>query len=284
MWQSAESYTRNQNMMQEAARGGEGSCYSVEYACRSIQGLVRRNHEDNLFIDGEYLEEINEGMDRIKTGTLTVRPGECMTAGVFDGMGGESAGETAAYLAARRMHREYEAGNVLEGEETDELIRMADAANRLCQDMNESVCRYAAVNNIRTMGCTAAYILFGEKYVTCANVGDSRIYRMKKKHLSQLSVDHVRRSFLYRKGPLTQFLGVDPEEMILQPHILGEPCEKDTVYLLCTDGVTDMLDDRTIQKILSSAADLTGMIEKMEERILQNGAVDNATMLVFRIS
>jgi len=260
---------------------------TIRYAYYSMPGLVRLHHEDNLYIDGNSLERINSGTEQIITGTIKCSEGA--VAGVFDGMGGEAAGETAAYLAARRMHES--CGGPLAGElrglcGSAEQERFLD---QLCQDMNESVCRYASEHHIRSMGSTAAYILFGRECISCANVGDSRIYRFRGSEMKQLSVDHVRRSFLGRKGALTQFLGVEPEEMVLQPHVESDDYVDGTCYLLCTDGVTDMLSATVIRELVAPAgrmapdAGLYAVIEKMRAGILENGARDNATIMLLQV-
>lgn len=252
----------------------------IYYAYDSILGLVRRNHEDNFFIDGHRLEESNTGTHRIHTGIMDA---DSMTlVGIFDGMGGEAAGETAAYLAAATLDQENEGLSMIP-EDAVAPVTYEAYLDRLCRKMNDRVCAYASQHRIRSMGSTAAYLLIGKGQVSCANVGDSRIYRFRKGKLAQLSKDHVQKSFFYRKGGLTQYLGIPSDEIILQPHMVTEDYVEGTVYLLCTDGVTDMLDDKKLETILAETEDPGEMIVRMEQEILRNGAKDNATMIVLKV-
>ena len=102
------------------------------------------------------------------------------------------------------------------GEEPEEFLA------KLCREMNEAVCRYGDENRIRSMGTTAAVLLFGEEAVFGCNLGDSRIYQVSDGHFRQISTDHTWGGSLFGKAPLTQYVGIPADSMELEPSIIRE--------------------------------------------------------------
>ena len=249
---------------------------TIRYAAACVQGNARRNNEDNLFCDGFYLPENNSGMEEIRTGQLT---GSRSMVAVFDGMGGEAAGETAAYLAARTLSEENSKANTFSGRLALRLNSTGAAAG-LCRSMNDAVCRYASTNRIRSMGSTVAGLLISGKQITGFNLGDSRIYHMSDDGFQQISQDHNERSVIRRKTPLTQFLGIPESEMHIEPHYNARPLHANERYLLCTDGVTDVLEDSEIQEFLCNTSSPADTIRAMLDKISACGYVDNTTLIL----
>ena len=107
--------------------------YQIEYAYTCHIGKVRNNNEDNFWCCGKSLEAQNQGMDHIQTGCA--RQSELPLLAVFDGMGGESYGEIAAYLAAQACGEHYK--------NQRKQIRNApqEFLNELCRKMNQAVCQ-----------------------------------------------------------------------------------------------------------------------------------------------
>ncbi|MCD7883291.1 MAG: serine/threonine-protein phosphatase [Lachnospiraceae bacterium] len=284
----------------------------IEYAGTCFQGLVRKNNEDNFWCDNEYLSCENHGLDEVFSGRLQ-RTG-CPAFAVFDGMGGEECGEVAAFLAADTFHHIFgnRPGNK-SGEDSSEYSFGEDSSPKfenssensfgkrsgknmkenlnsiksndedvrlLCQQMNDEICRYAAENRIRSMGCTAALLLFDDSDVYAANVGDSSIFCFQNHRLKKVSVDHVCSSPLYRKPPLTQFLGIPPEEMLLSPHIQRMEAAGGMQFLLCSDGLTDLFEEREIEAALDEAGTLSQAVQYLKEETLRRGALDNTTIIL----
>jgi len=249
---------------------------TIRYAAACVQGNARRNNEDNLFCDGFYLPENNSGMEEIRTGQLTC---SCSIVAVFDGMGGETAGETAAYLAARTLSEENNKTNTLAGRLAVRLHKSGTAAD-LCYAMNEAVCRYAGTNRIHSMGSTVAGLLIFGKQITGFNLGDSRIYHLSDAGFQQISQDHNERSVIRRKTPLTQFLGIPKSEMHIEPHYEKRRLQAGERYLLCTDGVTDVLEDSEIQEFLCNTSSPADTVRAMLDKIRACGYVDNTTLIL----
>ena len=129
------------------------------------------------------------------------------------------------------------------------------------------------------------------------NVGDSRIYRLHKNKLKQVTEDHTQVMRDIRMGTvkpeeakthphrnkLIQFLGISSSDMIIKPHSEKfKVCDNDT-YLICSDGITDMVDDEEIEKILKQKISENEKVNLLIEKAMNNGGKDNATAIILRI-
>lgn len=251
--------------------------YTIQYAYVSAMGKVRLNHEDNFWCEGKYLPEQNEGTDGIVTGSL---PGNAFCgAAVLDGMGGECCGETAAFLGAKKF------GEYLENYRPGFFFRDPEAYIRdLTLSMNKAVTENADENKIMSMGSTVVLALFTRWWIHLANLGDSRIYVMNREGFRQVSRDHVLRSYAFGKAPLVQYLGMeDDEDTHPEPTVVSLHPEHDMQILLCTDGLTDMVPDPEIEKILNEEKDVSAAVEKLLNTALENGGRDNTTIWLGKI-
>lgn len=261
----------------------------VEYAGTCFQGLVRKNNEDNFWCDSRYLESENHGLEELFFGVLDRESFPAFA--VFDGMGGEECGEVAAYLATdtfgRGLKENYclASADVCEENENskEKTIRGTERIRVLCQDMNDEICRYASEHGIHSMGSTAALLFFLDSGVYAANVGDSSIFCFQDHRLKKVSLDHVCASPLYRKPPLTQYLGIPSEEMLLSPHIQKLDSFDGTLFLLCSDGLTDLFKEEEIEEILDNAESVYQAVDFLKKETLRRGALDNTTMILCRI-
>ena len=141
--------------------------YQMEYAYTSHTGNVRANNEDNFWCCGETMGAFNQGTGGVRTGR-TVQSDYPLFA-VFDGMGGESCGEMAAYLAANACGRHYRENRVSLKEQPEQFLE------EICRNMNRAVCEYSQENRIRIMGTTTVMLAVSEGNLYACNVGDSRL-------------------------------------------------------------------------------------------------------------
>ena len=244
--------------------------YTAEYACISHPGKVRRNNQDNFILLGQHMPPDNAGSGGVHTGTIHADALPALL-GVFDGMGGEERGEMAAYIAAHTA-----AGYRLTGRDTDDL-------KQLCQRANAAICAYAEENGIQTTGTTADLLLLGREKVGVANLGDSRIYLVDASGIRQLSQDHVMPAPAGHKPPLLQYLGIPEQEMRLEPTIIERPAAEGETYLMCSDGLTDMVPVEKIESIIRGAASLPQAAQQLLDRALGAGGRDNVTLVLCRI-
>lgn len=129
-----------------------------------------------------------------------------------------------------------------------------------------------------------ALLSFSEKAIYACNLGDSRIYRHFQGKFQQISTDHVIGGKMLGKAPLTQYLGFQEENMALEPSIVEIGYQPGNSYLICSDGVTDMLSDQELQKILGGTETAEEKVGKILEQALERGGRDNVTLVLAQIS
>lgn len=248
--------------------------FLLDAACGCNMGKVRKNNEDNFFFDDKCLEMENQGLRNTAEYVDFLKSGVCFA--VFDGMGGESFGEVASFTAARKMQN-------LTRSLSDYFVSEKKYLTKLVQQLNNAVVEAKKELCTNRCGSTMVGLYFSSGYVYSCNVGDSRAYRLRDGEFFQLSVDHVEKRAERKKAPLTQHLGIDPEDMQLEPYIAkGKICKGDK-YLLCSDGLTDMLTNFEIAEIMISCEDPVNCVEQLIKAALENGGKDNITAIVCKI-
>lgn len=252
----------------------------LTYAIRTDAGRIRSNNEDNFYWNGLYRRDVNCPSCELDG---TAQDTEALAA-VCDGMGGEACGEIASLLAVQRLRPC-----------AFDAVRATAAAT--VREANDDICRETRSQGRRMGSTLTALYLDGGKAMTC-NVGDSRVYLFRDGELRQLTTDHCKSQRLIamgvlteeqaRKHPskheLTQHLGIFEEEMIIEPEF-GEALtlQPGDVFLLCSDGLTDMVEDRDIAALLGSNETPSAQADALLHTALENGGRDNVTILVLRV-
>ena len=152
--------------------------YQIEYAYTCHMGRVRANNEDNFWCCGELLPAENHGTQGIRSETISGNRTPALA--VFDGMGGESCGEMAAFVASREFGKYYSANKRTLRDVPEDFIQ------GVCKSMNKAVCGYSEENHIQSMGTTLAMTLFTPESMFVCNLGDSRIYFSDGEHFRQV--------------------------------------------------------------------------------------------------
>lgn len=225
------------------------------YQCTNV-GKVRKNNEDSL---------------------LVTEPNIFVAA---DGMGGAAAGEVASQMLIETV--EDFLSNV--PEPLDENI-----LSKAILKSNAAILRKAKEDSsLRGMGTTATILHIYNNQAYFAHVGDSRLYRLKNFSLEQMTLDHSYVESLVRKGELTpeQAKAHPMKNLLTQAVGAMENIQVETgnftidggeKFLLCTDGLTNMVDDKDIKKILSESFNPA---EDLIKAALNNGGHDNITAVV----
>ena len=123
-----------------------------------------------------------------------------------------------------------------------------------------------------------------------ANIGDSKIYLIRNYGLTQLSVDHTDKVLLdqkritKRKPQLTQHLGIPSSEMIIEPYTKIIKLQSADRFLLCSDGLSDMVPITKIQEIVSRPLSPIEVVQLLTKMAMQNGGRDNITIILCDIS
>ncbi len=252
-------------------------------ACGCHTGRRRKNNEDNFFFAGRYMASSNQGLDSILEKSFSLKKERFFA--VFDGMGGGEYGEIAAYTAAKAAE-EY-----LQAEEKNRplsfgLNEKKENLEILCRQMNDRIFREASRLDVEMMGSTLAGLYFSKELVWIVNVGDSRCYLLRDRVLRQISKDQTDEAYMKengisnRKPYLTQYLGMDPEEIRLQPYVDLLQWEREDRFLLCSDGVTDMLPFSLLEEILQQKNNPEACVRAILKAALKAGGRDNITAMV----
>ncbi len=251
--------------------------FSIEAACVSDKGRMRSNHEDNFFFGGQYLQQKNDGLSTSLVLRQQLRDTSSVVFAVFDGMGGENYGEIAAFSAAEKIKK------ILDNEPN--IVADEGFLKDLAFRLNEAVVSKQDELFTDRMGTTMVVMSVMQNRIFVCNVGDSRAYRLRGKEFLQLSEDHIspRERNTLQKSPLLQYLGLDPEEVCIVPHIEVKLLQAGDMFLLCSDGLTDMLSNLEIEEIMESADTVKTCADQLLDASLEKGGQDNITVIVSRI-
>lgn len=152
--------------------------------------------------------------------------------------------------------------------------------------MNDRIFREASHLDVEMMGSTLVGLYFSKELVWIVNVGDSRCYLLRDRVLRQISKDQTDEAYMKengisnRKPYLTQYLGMDPEEIRLQPYVDLLQWEREDRFLLCSDGVTDMLPFSLLEEILQQKNNPEACVRAILKAALKAGGRDNITAMV----
>ncbi len=232
----------------------------LRVAAITHQGHVRERNEDcvavgQMVFNSSMLAPSFQAVDI--EGSLL-----CMIA---DGVGGQAAGEVASQYACRRMV-ELTSGAALDVESLRNAIRQVHTDIYEMMNCNE---RYVG------MGTTVAGLLFSNEACLCFNVGDSRAYRVQSGYLAQLSTDDIAKG--RRPGSITQCLGGTATYVEILPHIVLEKFIAGRSYLICSDGLTDMVSIEEVEARLSDEPVRT--VEALFSAAMDRGATDNISII-----
>jgi PPM family protein phosphatase len=206
---------------------------------------------------------------------------------VADGMGGEAGGREAAEMAIATIKECFETGG---GAVPDLLKSSIMQANRRINEKGTS-----GDPQYRKMGTTVVVLAVSHNQAYMAHVGDSRIYRYRDDSLKRMTKDHSRVQQMVDDGIMspaeaedhpdaniiTRALGAKPE---VEPEVGREPCpvKPEDLFLLCTDGLCGLVEDREIADILSAGGSVESFCDNLVSAALNKGGYDNVTAQVVR--
>lgn len=242
--------------------------FTIAMAGQTNKGLVRAGNEDALYFSEE---------DRILI--------------VCDGMGGHAGGHVASEIAANSVSATLRTLNVEDWMQESVVVQCMQQA---IFNANDEIMSHAAINSeLYDMGTTICALGFMNKELIMGHVGDSRIYRISNGLLEQVSEDHSLVAERVRAGDLdpnsdeaqmlssilTRALGMEQitVDIIIEELVVGD------TYLVCSDGLTDMVSDQEIQGIVNRNGNI--QIACMECIELANlyGGVDNITVGIAKV-
>ena len=233
----------------------------------SITGNFRENNEDNLAVDESQRYFI-----------------------VADGMGGQNAGEKASEIAVEVIPKQLEQLLNFDGCPKDEAVAAIDKS---VEEANSEIMALSEVDpSVRNMGTTVVFLVRVADKFYVGGVGDSRVYQLRDGKLTQLTKDHSLtqalldaqtineeeakthryRNVLYRYlGTKDGAAGTEAVEIVPQA---GDR------YYLCSDGVTDGIEDDAIRDLLAASDDPQQIAQSLVDAALEGGSRDNITGVV----
>ena len=239
------------------------------YSARTDVGMIRSGNEDNF--------AVNAGGDR---GLFIVA----------DGMGGHAAGEVASEMAVQII--ELELASIKDLEEKASADRVMEALRKANRNIHD---RTITEVDKQGMGTTASVLLVNNNRYLIGQVGDSRVYLLRDGALKQLTKDHsyvqeqVDAGFLTpeqaRYHPysnvITRCVGASPE---VQPDVYSGDVRVGDLFLVASDGLTGMVDDRRLQILLMSRAEPERKVHALISEANGRGGLDNITAIVIQIA
>ncbi len=250
---------------------------ALEVVVRTDPGMVRGHNEDAVFANP------NQGFVILA-----------------DGMGGYNAGEVASGMATMLLSTELEAAFATRPPYAIDSSTGQPYAHRCLLDkvaLTNSAIHNAAESQPQYagMGTTLVAALFYDNQVTVAHIGDSRLYRLRGEEFSVITRDHSLlqeqidsgmilaedAKYSQNKNLVTRALGVDP---VVEAEINDYPVLPGDVYLLCSDGLNDMVEDEEIQLTLQMlAANLELAATQLIQMANDNGGRDNVSVILVKV-
>jgi protein phosphatase len=240
-------------------------------------GRVREHNEDTIALDADI-------------GLLVLA----------DGMGGYNAGEVASGIAVKTImnlvRESVEREDLAATDPASGLSRRSIVLRDAIQRANKIIFQTAKTQpQCEGMGTTVVAALFHDNRVTFAHVGDSRIYRLRADRLEQVTLDHsllqelVDRGFYTpeeaqraaNKNYVTRALGVEPT---VDVEITEHEVHKGDHYLLCSDGLSDMVEDADIHLTINTFGDnLATVAKQLIQLANDNGGRDNVSVVLAEV-
>jgi protein phosphatase len=219
------------------------------------QGQVRANNEDSFYID----------------------PGQHLFL-VADGLGGHAGGEQASSTVVETVA---EAADQFAGWEDPlpELLGLLETA--------DAAVRAKAVGPLTNMGSTVVTLFLRDQHYWTAHAGDSRAYRFRDGQLEQLTRDHTPEqengtplASNYRSGMITRAVGIGSQTEF---DVTDGSIQAGDTYLLCSDGLTDAIDDEDIISILNTYDDPPAAARNLVAAANAAGGPDNVTVVIVTV-
>ena len=250
---------------------------ALEIASATHTGMVRSHNEDAISSDGEV------GL-----------------AVLADGMGGYNAGEVASGIAVAlitsEMRQAIAKTSLHSLDQADGDLQAIRLLKGIVAKANTSIYQSASSQpQYAGMGTTLVVALFRDNRLSVAHIGDSRLYRLRDEKLEQITRDHsllqeqidsgmitreaARRS--QNKNLVTRALGIEPE---VEAEIHTYDVRPGDLYLLCSDGLNDMVEDEDIELTLNAmGSNLPLAANQLVQMANDNGGRDNVSVILIKI-
>ena len=255
----------------------------VEACGGTTKGLLRDHNEDNIYVDGAFIP-MDFTEDILIRSTRKDAP---FSYAVFDGVGGGVRGEQAAMMAIEILAENDGAG-------------VSKRIRDIVLEAHKKIAMTDSEQQFHEMGTTVALLIIEGDTAFVANLGDSRVYLFRENQLSQVSHDHTKLQHMIdyglikeadyegRRGDhaLTQYAGIKTEGNALpSPYVNAINARTDDIFILCSDGITSVLDDESLELLLKEMKKdpAERILARLINKALISKSNDNISSIVVKV-
>lgn len=236
---------------------------------KSITGNYRELNEDRI---GVYKNKTDQ--------TLLI---------VADGMGGHEKGEVAAQFVIDKIKESWEGSNFFNEQELEPYLR------DLVIKTNRDLYLYSSEETTsKNMGTTLAMAVITDQSIYVLNIGDSRVYALRKRGIEQVTKDHTFVNLLVESGEITlEEATVHPQRNIVtkalgttrlvQPDVFKLRNKQYDYLLLASDGLTDKMNEETLHTIIYSKKDVDSVTDKLIDKAVSLESKDNISVILAQL-
>ena len=241
----------------------------LNISAASWTGRVRRQNEDMVLVNDRFIRE-----DSYQTQVVLGREDRLLVA-VADGMGGHNRGDVASNDTLHNLHYFfYDIPSCLTvGDFNEAIVEWLESINNYIASKGRADVQF------KGMGTTLVGIAYYNRDFYSMNCGDSRLYRFRNHQLIQLTTDHSLNNMNAgekRSNIITNCIGGGCRSSFIDMVQMTDDMLQGDVFLLCSDGLTDMLPDEAIIKLLEQNADADALCSAA----IEAGGVDNVSCCV----
>ena len=235
-------------------------------------GCVRKNNEDMVLVGSSFIR--NDAFCK----TIELTPEKRVLLAVADGMGGHQSGEVASSDSLHNIHfffNDLPAG-LTAGEFNEMMVVWLASINNIIDSMGRVDERF------KGMGTTLVGIVYYGGNFFSMNCGDSRLYRLRNGALQQLTTDHSLNNMLgssKHSSIITNCIGGGCKNSYMDIVRMTDDIQPSDIYLLCSDGLSDMLNDQQIEVLLKSGGDA----DTLCQAAIEAGGFDNVSACVIEV-
>ena len=235
-------------------------------------GCVRQNNEDMVLVGDRFIR------NEVYSDEVDLEDRNRYLLALADGMGGHNGGEVASSDTLANLHYfYYDMPTALEtGDFNEAIFGWLVSINNIIDSKGRFALRY------REMGTTLVALAYYENQFYWMNCGDSRIYRLHDGQLQQLSTDHSLNNlmgFAQHSNIITNCIGGGCKTSYIDILKCTESVKPGDIFMLCSDGLTDMLSDEEVQTLLNDDADASLLCHAANEA----GGYDNVSVCLIKI-
>jgi protein phosphatase len=244
----------------------------MDISAASRIGCVRSQNEDMILVDNQFIRE-----DSYETRVYLGREDRFLMA-VADGMGGHNRGDVASSDTLKNLSYYFHdiPTNLSAGDFNEAIVGWLDSINNYIDSKGRADKQY------KGMGTTLVALTYYNGEIYSMNCGDSRLYRQRDGQLLQLTTDQTLSNMLgseKRSNIITNCIGGGCNSSYIDMVQLTNDVKQGDIYLLCSDGLTDMVPDCRICELLGSGADADDLCEAA----IKAGGIDNVSCCVITI-